>query len=71
MIELPTAAELPTHHVIVRFGSGIDIDFQGRALLAFEKWMRERGVKAEVFKESTPDDSKLRLAMTPEKRMTL
>ena len=31
------------HHVIVRFGSGFSADVQGRALLAFERLLREQG----------------------------
>lgn len=62
---------MEAHHVIVKFGSAISSDEQGRAMLAMEKFMRERGVKAEVFKETKADDSKLRSLMTPEERKNL
>ena len=58
-------------HIIVRFGSAISSDWQGRALLHLEKWLREQGVAVEVYKESTPDDSKLRSLMTAEQRESL
>ena len=60
-----------THHVIVKFGSGIHADLQGVVMLHMEKELRELGVPAEVFKESTPDDSKLRSLMTVEQRESL
>ena len=59
------------NHIIVKFGSGIPADEQGRAMLAMEKGLRERGVEAEVFKETKADDSKLRRAMTIEERARL
>jgi len=57
--------------VIVKFGSGLDPDFQGRAMLHWERWMREEGLPVEVLKATAPDDSKLRNLMTPEKRKEL
>lgn len=64
--------DLPPHHVIVRFGSGIAVDEQGKALLAMEKSLREStGERVEVFKEAKGDDSRLRALMTPEQRAKL
>lgn len=64
--------ELPDHHVVVKFGKGINGDAQGRAMLAFEKHLRELGAgPCEVFKDPMGDDSKLRRAMTPEQRAKL
>lgn len=59
------------HDVEVRFGKGIGPDEQGRALLALERFLRERGVPACVHKEAMPDDSRLRLRMTEERRKEL
>lgn len=68
----PPREELPKHHVIVRFGPGFSADLQGRALLAFERLLREMGdVPAECFKETQADDSKLRRSMTAEQRARL
>lgn len=58
-------------HVIVQFGKGIPSDAQGTVMLAMEKALREMGVPAEVFKETKPDDSKLRNKMTPLERSRL
>ena len=65
-------ANLPDFHVQVSFGKGISSDAQGRAMLAFEKYLREltRG-PVEVFKETMGDDSKLRVLMTKEQRAKL
>lgn len=59
------------HQVLVQFGDGIGSYEQGVAMLAMERRLRDLGVPAEVYKETQPDDSKLRLSMTPEKRQTL
>lgn len=59
------------NHVVVDFGSGIPAGLQGVVMLAMEKSLREAGVPAEVFKRTMPDDSKLRLKMTPEERAKL
>lgn len=59
------------HHVIVKFGRGVPPDAQGRAMLAMERLLRESGIPAEVFKETMPDDSKLRSLMTVEERSRL
>lgn len=59
------------YEIIVRFGSGVPADEQGRAMLAMERGLRERGVPAEVFKETMPDDVKRRSAMTIEERAKL
>lgn len=64
--------DLPRYHVQVRFGPGIDYDAQGKAMLAFEKHLREAtGEWVEVFKETKTDDSKLRRFMTVEERARL
>ena len=63
--------QLPPFHVIVDFGDGIPGDAQGVVLLAMERSLREMGIPAEVYKEDAKDDSKLRLSMTEEKRMSL
>lgn len=63
---------LPDFHVLMRFGSGISADAQGRAMLAMEKHLRDiTGSPVEVFKETMGDDSKLRRVMTPEQRARL
>lgn len=67
-----SATDLPRHHVEVRFGPGVDYDAQGKAMLAFEKTLRQlTGQWVEVFKETKADDSKLRRFMTTEERARL
>ncbi len=68
---IPAKPALPALHVIVDFGGGIPSDVQGCALLMLEKWLRERGIAAECFKHTMPDDSKLRRSMTAEQRSRL
>lgn len=65
-------------HVKVDFGRDIPHDIQGQALLEFERTLRRLSVKdggsvlwIEVFKDIKGDDSKLRIAMTPEERAKL
>lgn len=58
-------------HVLIRFGSAIPPDLQGVVMLAMERTLRERGVAAEVLKETMADDSKLRRLMTVEQRAKL
>lgn len=61
-------------HVVVHFGDGIPSAIQGKALLDFEKSLRDltdHKLWIEVFKEAKGDDSKLRSAMTPEQRARL
>ena len=62
--------DLPSLHVVVRFGSAISGDVQARSLLEFERILRKNsdGLWIEVFKEIMGDDSKLRAMMTPEQR---
>ena len=62
---------IPPTHVVVHFGSAISASAQGEVMLAMEKSLRERGIPAEVFKETMGDDSKLRRSMTPEQRAKL
>lgn len=64
-------ASVNPHHIIVKFGKGINSDLQGVTMLQMEKTLREAGVPAEVFKETMPDDSKLRSKMTTEERAKL
>jgi len=64
--------ELPDFHVLVQFGRGISGDAQGRAMLAFERNLRElTRDPVEVFKATMGDDSKLRRSMTAEQRAKL
>ena len=59
-------------HVIVKFGSDIPVQYHGTILLEMERITRKvTGLRAEVFKESRGDDSKLRMAMTKEQRAKL
>ena len=59
-------------HVIVKFGSDIPVQHHGTILLELERVTRRvTGLRAEVFKEARGDDSKLRMAMTPEQRAKL
>lgn len=63
---------IPKYHVLMKFGSGISPDVQGKAMLAFEKELRElTELPIEVFKDTMGDDSKLRRLMTPEQRSRL
>ena len=63
--------EIPSHHIIVKFGNGIPSDAQSVAMFRMEKMLREMGIPAEVFKETKADDSKLRRNMTQEQRQNL
>jgi hypothetical protein len=65
-------ADLPKYHVEVHFGAGIAADAQGKAMLAFEKHLRElTGMWVEVFGDRKADDSRLRRSMTAEERARL
>lgn len=64
-------ADLASHHILVRFGSGISGADQGILMLAMEKHAREHGLPVEVFKETMGDDSKLRVMMTADERAKL
>lgn len=67
-----SAAELPDHHVIVRFGKGIPVDERGKTLLDLERGLRRStGLRVEVFQEARGDDSKLRSLMTDAQRAKL
>jgi hypothetical protein len=58
--------------VVVHFDEAIPADAQGRALLAFEKHLRDlTKLDCRVFKERMGDDSKLRVRMTPAERERL
>lgn len=65
--------DIPTYHVVVKFGRGIPADVQGPALLEFERVLRKLmpGKWVETFKEAKGDDSMLRARMTPEQRSKL
>ena len=67
-MELPLAKDLPPYYIVVKFGSGVPSEHQSRVMFAMEKWLRESGIPVEVFKETMPDDSKLRRNMTKEQR---
>lgn len=71
---MPPLPPLPDLHVEVRFGKAIPPDVQGKALLQFERHLRDltdHKLWIEVFKEAKGDDSKLRMLMTPEERAKL
>ncbi len=57
------------YQVKVDFPGEIPLDAQARALLSFERHLRVlTGLNVQVFKAKMADDSKLRMAMTPEER---
>lgn len=59
-------------NVTVIFDERIPADAQGRALLAFEKQLRQStGQDVRVFKQRMGDDSKLHIKMTPAEREKL
>lgn len=63
---------IPKLHVEIKWGEGIPNHVRGRAMLAFEKHLRElTGLWVEVFNETKPDDSKLRRSMTLDERARL
>lgn len=57
-------------HITVKFnGDGLAIDERNALLMAFERLSRERtGKDVRVYMDRMGDDSKLRVAMTPEQR---
>jgi len=59
------------YHVNFRFGKGVPPDLQAASMMMVERWLREKGIPAEVFKDNMADDSRLRLAMTEERRAKL
>ena len=65
--------DLGPYHVVITFGGGFRVhpDVQGASMLELEKYLRERGIPAEVYKATKADDSKVRLLMTEEKRAKL
>lgn len=64
--------DIPPFHVLVQFGKGVPSDAQGRAMLAFERHLRDlTAAPVEVFKDTMDDDSKLRSKMTPQQRAKL
>ena len=66
------AERVPDNHVLVRFGKNIPGAAQAKAMMAFERVLRELiAAEIEVFKDTMGDDSKLRVLMTPEERMKL
>lgn len=60
-------------HIKVTFaGNGLTFEERGHLLLMFERMARvETGKPVEVFMDRMGDDSKLRVAMTPEQRAKL
>lgn len=59
-------------HVQVSFGSEISVDARNKALLEFERILRQiSGQRIEVFQERRGDDSRLRAAMTAQQRARL
>ena len=70
-IPLDPRYSVKPHDVIVDFGKAIPSDEQGPVLLQMEMSLRERGIPAEVYKRTMPDDSKLRLKMTDDLRAKL
>lgn len=75
--EGPQEMTIDPLHVKVDFGSAIPHEIQGRALLAFERLLRDLSEQCgsrlwiEVFKDIKGDDSKLRTFMTAEERAKL
>lgn len=60
---------MSNYEVTVTFPAGFPSEAQGRALLAFEQYLRNlTGLEVHVFKAKMGDDSKLRMAMTAEER---
>lgn len=57
--------------VTVKFDPRVPGHIRGGALMAFERYMREHGIKANVFLERRPDDLKSRAAMTADERAKL
>ena len=57
--------------VIVKFGPAIPVNERGPVLLGMERVLRERGISAEVYAETSADDSTLRRSMTAEQRARL
>lgn len=63
---------LGKHHIIIKFGDGIDSREQAQAMMNLERLMiTTTGKPIEVFKETMADDSKLRNMMTDEQRAKL
>lgn len=57
------------HQVRVALPDGIPHHLQSQALMAFERHLRVlTGLDVQVFKDKMADDSKLRMALTPEER---
>ena len=64
--------ELLPFHVQVRFGSDIPVEARNKAMLDFERMLRNlTGLRIEVFQERRGDDSRPRNAMTQEQRAKL
>ena len=59
---------MPDLKLIVK---GIPKEAEGPVMLHIEKVLRQMGYSAEVYKETKPDDSKLRSLMTVEQRAKL
>lgn len=61
------------YHITVKFGGdGLAMDDRNALLMAFERIARDRtGKDVRVYMDRMGDDSKLRVAMTPEQRAKL
>lgn len=59
------------YNVTIDFGKNVPPDIQGRAMLQMEKFLRDAGVPALVFKKTMADDLKRRLSLTVEDRAKL
>ena len=58
--------------VTVKFDDELPPEFQGKALMDFEKLLRKMtGRDIRVFKDKMGDDSKIRQRMTPDERSRL
>lgn len=65
-------SDLPEHHVLVRFGSGVPYDVQCDEMMELEKRLRKiTNKRIEVFANARGDDSRLRAMMTTEQRAKL
>lgn len=63
---------LGKYNVLVKFGDSVQSEAQAKALMDFEKQLRQlTGQDVRVFKDKMGDDSKLRIRMTVEERNRL
>ena len=63
---------IPDNNIVMAFAQNIPVEHHGPLMLAFEREARKvTGMRVEVFKRKQGDDSKPRMAMTPEQRAKL